>query len=60
MVETRPYRFQVHGRQLDMESSISEIIRLCFPAAKQVIARSHVQNLAFAAVQEMRSSFQSD
>ncbi|EEC97698.1 hypothetical protein PRABACTJOHN_00888 [Parabacteroides johnsonii DSM 18315] len=45
---------------MDMESSISEIIRLCFPAAKQVIARSHVQNLAFAAVQEMRSSFQSD
>ncbi|EDN88033.1 hypothetical protein PARMER_00611 [Parabacteroides merdae ATCC 43184] len=35
---------------MDMVSGISEIIRLCFPATKQVIARSHVQNLVFAVV----------
>ena len=33
---------------------MSKIARLCFPAAKQVIDRFHVQKLAFEAVQEMR------
>ena len=33
---------------------MARIARLCFPAAKLVIDRFHVQKLAFEAVQEMR------
>lgn len=51
---SRRRRFQVREITLDMASNMSKIARLCFPAAKQVIDRFHVQKLAFEAVQEMR------
>ena len=37
-----------------MAPNMARIARLCFPAAKLVIDRFHVQKLAFEAVQEMR------
>ena len=37
-----------------MAPNMAQIARICFPAAKQVIDRFHVQKLAFEAVQEMR------
>jgi transposase len=39
---------------LDMAASMRKIVRSCFPFAKQVIDRFHVQKLAFDALQEMR------
>ena len=47
-------RFQVREITLDMAPNMARIARLCFPAAKLVIDRFHVQKLAFEAVQEMR------
>lgn len=51
---SRRRRFQVREITLDMASSMSLIARTCFPAAKRVIDRFHVQQLAYEAVQEMR------
>lgn len=51
---TRRRRFQAREITLDMASNMALIARTCFPAAKQVIDRFHVQKLAFDAVQEMR------
>lgn len=51
---SRRRRFQAREITLDMSSSMGAIARRCFPAAKQVIDRFHVQQLAFEAVQEMR------
>jgi transposase len=39
---------------LDMSESMRKIVRHCFPCAKRVIDRFHVQRLAFDAIQEMR------
>lgn len=39
---------------LDMASSMRKIVRSCFPKAKRVIDRFHVQKLAYDALQEMR------
>ena len=39
---------------LDMAASMRKIVRSCFPSAKRVIDRFHVQKLAFDALQEMR------
>lgn len=47
-------RFQVREITLDMASNIHRIAKVCFPFARQVIDRFHVQQLAFDAVQEMR------
>lgn len=51
---SRRRRFQVREITLDMAPNMAQIARVCFPAAKQVIDRFHVQQLAFEAVQEMR------
>lgn len=51
---SRRRRFQVREITLDMVPNMAQIARICFPAAKQVIDRFHVQKLAFEAVQEMR------
>ncbi len=51
---SRKRRFQVREITLDMAPHMAQIARTCFPAAKQVIDRFHVQKLAFDAVQEMR------
>lgn len=51
---SRRRRFQVREITLDMASNMHQIARMCFPAAKQVVDRFHVQQLAFEAVQEMR------
>lgn len=50
---SRRRRFQVREITLDMAPNMARIARLCFPAAKLVIDRFHVQKLAFEAVQEM-------
>ena len=39
---------------LDMAPNMEQIARICFPAAKRVTDRFHVQKLAYEAVQEMR------
>ena len=51
---SRRRRFQVREIALDMAPNMAKIARVCFPAAKQVIDRFHVQQLAFKAVQEIR------
>lgn len=51
---SRRRRIQVREITLDMAPNMAQIARICFPAAKQVIDRFHVQKLAFEAVQEMR------
>lgn len=51
---SRRRRFQVREITLDMAPNMAKIAKVCFPAAKQVIDRFHVQKLAYDAVQEMR------
>ncbi|MFV0545972.1 MAG: transposase, partial [Bacteroides sp.] len=51
---SRRCRFQVREITLDMASNMHQIAHICFPGAKQVVDRFHVQKLAFEAVQEMR------
>lgn len=50
----RRRRFQAREITLDMSPAMGLIARTCFPAARQVIDRFHVQQLTFEAVQEMR------
>ena len=50
----RRRRFQTREITLDMAPNMDVIARTCFPAAKRVIDRFHVQQLAFEAVQQMR------
>lgn len=50
----RRRRFQAREITLDMAPNMELIARTCFPAAKRVVDRFHVQQLAFEAVQEMR------
>jgi transposase len=50
----RRRRFQVREITMDMASNMELIAKTCFPAAKRVIDRFHVQQLAYEAVQEMR------
>ena len=50
----RKRRFQAREITLDMASNMELIVKTCFPAAKRVIDRFHVQKLAYDAVQEMR------
>ena len=50
----RRRRFQAREITLDMAPNMDVIARTCFPAAKRVIDRFHVQKLAFEAVQQMR------
>lgn len=39
---------------LDMAASMNQVVRACFPKAKRVTDRFHVQKLAFEAVQDIR------
>ena len=39
---------------LDLSDSMRKIVRHCFPKAKRVIDRFHIQKLAIDAVQQMR------
>jgi transposase len=50
----RRRRFQAREITMDMASNMELIAKTCFPAAKRVIDRFHVQKLAYEAVQEMR------
>lgn len=50
----RRRRFQVREITLDMASNMAKIAATCFPVAKQVIDRFHVQQLAFEALQDIR------
>jgi len=47
-------RNQVEEVTLDMADSMHKIVRRCFPNARRVIDRFHVQKLAYDALQEMR------
>lgn len=51
---SRKQRFQAREITLDMASNMELIAKTCFPVAKRVIDRFHVQKLAYDAVQEMR------
>ena len=51
---SRRCRYQVREITLDMAPNMELIARTCFPAAKRVTDRFHVQKLAYEAVQEMR------
>ena len=44
---SRRRRFQVREITLDMAPNMARIARLCFPAAKLVIDRFHVQKVSF-------------
>ena len=50
----RHKRFQVREITLDMAPNMEQIARICFPAARRVTDRFHVQKLAYEAVQDMR------
>jgi len=47
-------RNKVKEVTLDMAASMQKIVRSCFPKAKQVTDRFHVQKLAYDALQEIR------
>lgn len=51
---SRRRRFQVREITLDMAPNMEQIARVCFPVARRVTDRFHVQKLAYEAVQEMR------
>ena len=51
---SRRRRYQVREITLDMAPNMEQIARTCFPAAKRVTDRFHVQKLAYEAVQEMQ------
>ena len=47
-------RRKVKEVTLDMAASMQKIVRQCFPKARQVTDRFHVQQLAFEALQELQ------
>lgn len=51
---SRRRRFQVREITMDMAPNMEQIARICFPAARRVIDRFHVQKLAGEALQDMR------
>ena len=51
---SRRRRFQVREITLDMAPNMEQTARICFPAARRVTDRFHVQKLAYEEVQEMR------
>lgn len=51
---SRRRRYQVREITLDMAPNMEQIARSCFPVAKRVTDRFHVQKLAYEAVQQMR------
>lgn len=50
-------REKVEEATLDLSDSMRKIVRHCFPKAKRVIDRFHIQKLACDAVQEMRVKY---
>ncbi|WP_317163972.1 ISAon1 family transposase [Acidiluteibacter ferrifornacis] len=50
-------RRKVEEITLDMAGSMKQIVKVCFPLAKQVTDRFHVQKLASEAVQEVRIKY---
>ena len=50
---SRRRRFKVREITLDMAPNMEQIARICFPVARRVTDRFHVQKLAYEAVQEM-------
>lgn len=53
-------RCKVKEVTLDLSDSMRKIVRHCFPNAKRVIDRFHIQKLACDAVQEMRIKYRWD
>ena len=53
----RKQRLMVKEITLDMAGAMKIIAKQCFPKAKQVTDRFHVQQLAYEAVQELRISY---
>ncbi|MFZ1236262.1 MAG: transposase [Prevotella sp.] len=53
-------REKVEEITLDLSDSMRKIVRHCFPKAKRVIDRFHIQKLACDAVQEMRIKYRWD
>ena len=51
---SRRRRFQAREITLDMAPNMEQTARICFPAARRVTDRFHVQKLAYEAVQDMR------
>lgn len=51
---------EVQEITLDMADSMHKIVRHCFPGARRVIDRFHVQKLAYDALQEMRIEYRWD
>ena len=49
-----PPIYQVREIYFGYGSNMEQIARICFPAAKRVTDRFHVQKVAYEAVQEMR------
>ena len=53
---SRRRRFQVREITLDMAPNMEQTARICFPAARRVTDRFHVQKLAYEAVQDTLGS----
>ncbi|WP_026815286.1 transposase [Arenibacter certesii] len=50
-------RNKVQEITLDMAHSIKQIVKACFPKARQVTDRFHVQKLAIEALQDLRIKY---
>lgn len=53
----RRVRWKVREVTLDMAANMEYIVKVCFPKAKRVTDRFHVQKMVFDAVQEMRIKY---
>ena len=53
----RRVRWKVREVTLDMAANMEYIVKICFPKAKRVTDRFHVQKLVYDAVQEMRINY---
>ena len=53
----RRIRWKVKEVTLDMAANMEYIVKICFPLAKRVTDRFHVQQLVYEAVQEMRIKY---
>jgi transposase len=54
---SRRVRWKVREVTLDMAANMEYIIKICFPKAKRVTDRFHVQKLVYDALQEMRIKY---
>ena len=53
----RRVRWKVQEVTLDMAANMEYVVKICFPKAKRVTDRFHVQKLVYDAVQEMRIKY---